>query len=341
MNSFERVVAVLTHQQPDRVPVFLFLTVHGAKELRLSLKEYFSRAGHVVEAQKRMLRKYGHDCVYPLFYAAREAQAFGCEVIFYEDGPPNAGGPVITRSEDIDGLEVPDPSESVLSEPLRAIELLADELKGEVPIISGVVAPFSLPVMLMGFENWMDLFLFGDKDARDKLLKKTQRFCVSWANAQLKAGVDALGYFDPLATSDMITRDEFLKYDFKLTKDTIKKIKGPVAYAGAGGRFWHIIDLIPDTGAAGVVISSKDALGDVKAVIGGRITVMGNLNNVEMAGWTIEDAKSEVERCLRQGKPHGGYILADQHGEIPYYVKDDVLHAIVETVEKHGRYGRH
>ncbi len=38
MTSLERVVCTLGHQQPDRVPFFLLLTMHGAKELGLSIK---------------------------------------------------------------------------------------------------------------------------------------------------------------------------------------------------------------------------------------------------------------------------------------------------------------
>ena len=338
MNSFERVVAAFTHKIPDKVPVFLFFTVHGARELGISLREYFSKAEYVADAQLKLVKKFGHDCVYPFFYAAKEAQAFGCSVVFYEDGPPNSGDPVIASYEDIDDLDVPRPDSPVLEEPLKAIELVAEKVKGEIPIISAVIAPFSLPVMLMGFTKWIELLLFGDKNTRNKLLRKTKKFCVAWANAQFKAGADALGYFDPLATADIITRNEFLRYDFRLTKDTIKKLKGPVAYAGAGGSFNSIIDLLPETGAAGVVVSSKDDLTDVKKKVGDKLVVMGNLNNIEMARWTVEDARKAVRECLGKGAQDGGFILSDQHGEIPYYVGDDVLAAIVETVEKYGRY---
>ena len=64
MTSMDRVMTALSHEEPDRVPVFLMLTMHGARELGVSIREYFARAEHVVEGQLRMHRKYGHDCLY-------------------------------------------------------------------------------------------------------------------------------------------------------------------------------------------------------------------------------------------------------------------------------------
>ncbi len=72
MTSLQRVLTTLGHQEPDRVPFFLLVTMHGAKELGISIKEYFSRAENVVEGQLRMRAKYRHDCLYNIFYAPVE-----------------------------------------------------------------------------------------------------------------------------------------------------------------------------------------------------------------------------------------------------------------------------
>jgi uroporphyrinogen decarboxylase len=99
MTSLQRVLTTLGHQEPDRVPFFLSLTMHGAKELGLSIKDYFSRSENVVEGQLRLMAKYRHDCYNPFFYAALEVEAWGAEVIYVEDGPPNSGRPFIRSVE--------------------------------------------------------------------------------------------------------------------------------------------------------------------------------------------------------------------------------------------------
>src|SRR5919109_229575 len=107
MTSLQRVLTTLGHKEPDRLPFFLLLTTHGAKELGLSIQEYFSRAENVVEGQLRMLGKYRHDCIYNFFYAPVEVEAWGGDVVYFDDGPPNSGAPFIRNIEDIRKLTPP------------------------------------------------------------------------------------------------------------------------------------------------------------------------------------------------------------------------------------------
>ena len=72
MTSMERVLTALSHKEPDRVPLFLLLTMQGAKELNMSIKDYFSSAHSVIEGQILMQKKYRNDCFYPFFYAPIE-----------------------------------------------------------------------------------------------------------------------------------------------------------------------------------------------------------------------------------------------------------------------------
>ena len=60
MTSLQRVLTTLSHQEPDRVPFFLLATMHGARELGISIEEYFSSAENVVEGQLRLRARYRH-----------------------------------------------------------------------------------------------------------------------------------------------------------------------------------------------------------------------------------------------------------------------------------------
>lgn len=54
MTPMQRVLTTLEHKEADRVPFFLFPTMHGARELKLSIKDYFSNAEYVSEGQLRL-----------------------------------------------------------------------------------------------------------------------------------------------------------------------------------------------------------------------------------------------------------------------------------------------
>ncbi len=122
MTAMQRVLITLGHQEPDRVPFFLLLSMYGAKVLGMSIQDYFSKPENVVAGQLCMREKFQYDCYYTFYYASIEIEAWGGRTIFIEDSPPNAGE--------------------------------------EVPIIGVVMSPFSLPVMQMGFEKYLELIYF-------------------------------------------------------------------------------------------------------------------------------------------------------------------------------------
>ena len=337
MTSLERVLTTLGHTEPDRVPLFLLVTMHGAKELGMGLREYFSRGENVAEGQLRLREKYGHDCLYSILYAALEVEAWGGEVIFRDDGPANSGEPMIEDIEQIRSLEPPDVATSpVLARALRATAILK-ERSHDVPIVGSVVSPFSLPVMQLGFEAYLDLMV-ERRDLFDRLMAVNEEFCVAWANAQLAAGATAIGYFDPVSSTTVVTPQAYLETGFKVAQRTIAQIKGPTATHFASGRCAGIIDDVARTGSAIVGVSDEEDLASLKRAAAGKLTLLGNLNGVTMRRWTAEQGEAEVKAAIAAAARGGGFILADNHGEIPFQVPDEVLHAIAAATRRWGRY---
>ncbi|MBF0573404.1 MAG: uroporphyrinogen decarboxylase family protein [Desulfamplus sp.] len=338
MTSLQRVLTTLGHNEPDRVPFFLLFTMHGAKELGLSIKEYFAKGENVAEGQLRLRAKYRHDSIYNFFYAPIEIEAFGGEVIYNDEGPANSGIPIIKTFDDIKNLEVPDvKSTHCLAKVFKSSQIVKEKIGDEVPIIGVVMSPFSLPVMQMGFDKYLDL-MYERPDLFNHLMKINEEFCVNWANAQLEAGTTAICYFDPFSSTTVTTKEMYLKTGFEIAKRTIAKIKGPTATHMASGRCLSIIEDIADTGTAIVGVSVNENIQELKNSCKNKITVMGNLNGIEMRRWTPNEAEENVKRVISQAGAGGGFILSDNHGEIPFQVPDEVLMAISEAVHKWGNY---
>ena len=338
MTSMQRTLTTLGHQEPDRVPLFLLTTLHGARELNLSIEDYFSRSENVIEGQMRLHRKYRSDCLYPFFYASIETEAWGGSTLFLPDGPPLCGAPIIRNPQDIDGLEVPSVPESAgLARVLETIAALKARVGDTVPIIGVAISPFSLPVMQMGFHAYIEL-LYEQPQRFDALMALNEAFTVSWANAQLAAGATAICYFDPVSSPTNIPRDLYLRTGQQVAKRTIAQIKGPTATHLASGRGMSIISDIADTGTAVVGVSALENLADLKAATQARVSLLGNLNGIEMRRWTPEQAEYEVKRAIAKAGRGGGFILGDNHGEIPWQVPESVLMAIADAVDRWGRY---
>ncbi|UCH98612.1 MAG: uroporphyrinogen decarboxylase family protein [Candidatus Aminicenantes bacterium] len=338
MTSLQRVLTTLGHKEPDRVPFFLLVTMHGAKELGLSIKEYFSRAENVVEGQLRMRAKYRHDCIYNFFYAPIEVEAWGGEVIFHDNGPANSGRPFIRKPEEIKKLEPPKVKKiPCLLEVLKATEMLKNRVGDDAPVIGVVMSPFSLPVMQMGFDSYIEL-MYQQRGLFEHLMKVNEEFCIDWANAQLEAGATAICYFDPVSSTTITPRELYLDTGFKVAKRTLARIKGPTATHMASGRCLPIIDDLSRTGTAIIATSADEDLAEVKSACQGKLTVLGNLNGIEMRRWTPGRAEAVVKEAIAKAGPGGGFILSDNHGEIPWQVSDMVLMALSEAVHQWGRY---
>lgn len=338
MSSMQRALTAIDHREPDRVPFFLLLSMHGARELGLSIEEYFSKPEYVVEGQIRLRAKYKHDCIYNFSYAAVEVEAWGGEVIFNEDGPPNSGAPFIKSEKDIETLSAPDPWETpCLNKVLRSSKMLKDEIGDEAPIIGVVISPFSLPVMQMGFGKYIEL-MYDSPDLFEHLMTINEEFCVRWANAQLEAGSTAICYFDPVASTTITTKEMYLKTGHEVTRRTIEGINGPTATHMASGRCLPIIDDLANTGTAMVGVGWGEDLNQLKKACRNKLAILGNLNGIEMCRWRPADAETKVKEAIAKAGIGGGFILSDNHGEIPWQVSDEVLMAISDAVQKWGQY---
>ncbi len=337
VTSMERVLTTLGFREPDRVPLFLLVTMHGARALGLSIQEYYSKADHVVEGQLRMRARYGHDCLSPFAHASLEVEAWGGETVFSEDGPPNAGAPFI-RPEHIPALTPPRIADARgLLRLLDATRQLKARSGGDVPIIGVVMSPFSLPVMQMGFEGYLDL-LIERRDLWERLMAANEAFCVEWANAQLEAGATAICYFDPVASPTIVPRELYLETGHRVATRTVARIKGPTATHLASGIALPIMDDLVATGTAVAGVSAQEDLGALKDAARGRISLLGNLNGIEMCRWSAHDAEAAVKDAISKAGRGGGFMLSDNHGEIPWQVSEETLDAIAAAAREWGRY---
>ena len=338
MTPLQRTLTTLGQREPDRVPLFLNLSLQGARELEMSLPAFFSRPENIARAQLRMEARYHGDCLSAFHYGAVEFEAFGGETIFSEDGPPNSGEPIIKRPEDILSLESPVISEcKALQRVLEATRLLYAARGGEVPIVGVAISPFSLPVMQMGFEAYLNL-IYERPELLPRLMQVNQQFCIAWANAQLAAGATAIVYFDPVSSSTIVTPAQFRALGMPVACQTIAQIHGPVGIHFASGRCLPILADVIQTGAALVGVSTDEDLRELKQAAGGKLTLAGNLNGVEMVHWSSAQAEAQVKQAIARGAKGGGFILTDNHGEIPYQVPPDVISAISTAVHTWGKY---
>jgi uroporphyrinogen decarboxylase len=338
MTSFQRVLAALSLKEADRVPLMLPLTTQGAEEMGVPLKDYFQSPTLIAEAQLRFHERYHNDYLNGSTYAVAEYEAFGGDTLYYNRAPPNAGPPLLHTPEDFARLAVPRIEDCpALCRTLELQTLLHRSADGCVPVIGLVMSPFSLPVMQLGFPDYLRL-LMEEPASLTPLFEINEEFCVSWANAQLAAGADALVYYDPVGSCTIIEPTHYRRLCAPVAKRVLARIKGPVVTHFASGRSFDILSDVADTGTCGVAVSGNEDLAAIKTAIGHRLPILGNLNGLAMRHWNAEETERQVKNAIAAAGVGGGFILTDHHGEIPFDVPEQVLIWIAESVEQWGHY---
>ncbi|MBC7288722.1 MAG: hypothetical protein H5T86_11930 [Armatimonadetes bacterium] len=107
------------------------------------------------------------------------------------------------------------------------------------------------------------------------------------------------------------------------------------------GRIRRYMPLLIDTGVDFVETFEPNqgdiSLAEAKKLYGDKICIMGNFDCVILAYGTVEQAREEARRCLREGMEGGGYIMVTGD-EVPADAKWENLEAMAEVCHEEGRY---
>ncbi len=341
--GMDRLRAAASGELADRIPVFCNLLDQGALELGMPLREYYSSGEHVAEAQLRMRERWGYDCLWSLFYVAREAEILGCRRLVYaEDGPPNVGELVIRDNADIGGFEVPNDirDHPLLQEALECARLLKRESGGRYPVCAYLTSSLTLPVLLMGMEKWLELLMTGPAELRDELLVKCSEFYRQEAAAYREAGADVLLYSDPFGSLDIVPRSVFEELAIPWMKRDLEPggADGVVYYCG-GARLNAVIDrVLAETGIGTYYLSPFDDIEEAKRVVAGRAVVAGVVNDIRLVDWSRDQIVAEVDRILDAGMPGGRFFFGTL--VMPLAIPESSIDLMLATAYEHGRVWR-
>lgn len=339
--SLERIGALMQGKIPDRVPVICNLFEQGAKELGLSIKEYYSKPEYVAEGQIKLQEKYQYDCVWGFMFTGIIARILGSKgTIYSNDGPPNVGDMVLKKVEDISTFEIPDNIEDTkpMQDWIKCIQLITNEVGGKIPVLSGNVGTFSLPAILLGMEKWFELLLMGPFELRDELLAKCNIFNEKLVTSLRNAGVDMIAYMNPVGTKEFISFNQFNDLCLPWVKKDFQNIGvDGIIYFNGGGEINHTIDtLINETGIGAYYIHPFDDIKEAKSIINGRGISSGIINDIKLISWTPGETKSEVRRIMKEGSEGGGFIFGTL--VMPYMIPDENIKIMMEAAFEYGAY---
>lgn len=242
----------------------------------------------------------GFDTVMPEFSVHQESAALGCEVDW--GGPERMPDAKNAPHADFSDITIP---EAILEKPslrtvLEAIALLRREIGGQVGIIGKVMGPWTLSYHLAGTQNFLLQVGLGEIGKVTRMLRQLMPLTIAFANAQLRAGADAVVLADH-ATGNLVGPYHYRDLLLPLHREITAAIDGPIILHVCGNCLDRL-ELFADSGVDAYHFEWQvDAKVAVER-IGSRVSLAGNVNNPRaLLQGTPEDVYRQARYAIEAG----------------------------------------
>jgi [methyl-Co(III) methanol/glycine betaine-specific corrinoid protein]:coenzyme M methyltransferase len=339
MNAKERITAVLNHEKADRIPCFgANSTVTYAQMEKVNA---FWPDGHekAEPMAKQALAAYtvlGFDAVRIPFSQTIEAEALGCTI------KPGTG---FDGQEGIPGIDHPPPYQlddtpefphdfldrGVIPELLTAVKILKSELRGEVPIVAGIIGPFTIAGALLDIVP----LLKASVRTPDKLvpfLDVAEKAGTMLARALVEAGADIISCEDMTASPLLIPPKVYREIELPYQQKQFDAIPVP-KILHICGNVDPIVEYMGQTGAEILSLEPKANAQLAREKCGPDIILMGGVDVAEVL--YMKDPET-VQRECRKCLDGGIQILAPGCAVAPGTATENLV-AMVETVRAYHR----
>lgn len=362
MTSKDRVRTAMSGGTPDRVPVIpQICPPHATRANGLPFEETLvdwlrdPRKYDLLEAQTAL--SYGVDGVRiwksgpPMNVEWRDDQVYEVDpetreavgvVDFMGGGAPVLlpGKRRLITDADIEAIPVVPADELIDSDALiRAKKAVAEF--GDKLFLIGVPGFFT--VEMLYHTQGMEQTLTDIIERPDVIKRHTERLLegtIQTAIAMAKVGVD--GFMMGETFGQFMKREQFVDLCLPYFQRFVETLRpyGKLIYLHMCGNVSHLFELMAETGVD--CVEPLDPLGgvviaDVKRRIGDKVALMGGVDNRLLAMGTLEQVKEDCARCIREGAPGGGYLLAC--GDmLPTETAPEKVRAMVEMAATVGQY---
>lgn len=333
MTPRQRFMAALHNQPVDRVPVGSPTSV-ATVELMEATDAFFPQAHTNGDTMARLAAGghdiLGFDTVAPIFSIAQEAAALGCDM----DWGRKDWMPINTSSPFAEPESIVIPDNFLDRPPIRAcldaIRILRRRYGDRVAVIGKVMGPWTLSYHAHGVQEFlMDTVL--DPDRARRFLDRLMPVSILFARAQIQAGADAIVIADH-CTGDMVRAQTYRDFLLPLHKMMTAELAFPTVLHCCG-KALDRMDYFAQAGFTCYHFESKNDPYQSMAVVDGRMTLMGNINNPDtLLNGTPVDVEAEVRRAIDAGVQ----ILAPECA-VPLATPNRNLRAIVEAAVDFGK----
>jgi [methyl-Co(III) methanol-specific corrinoid protein]:coenzyme M methyltransferase len=304
MNAKERVLAMLNHQKPDRMPCFGANSTVTYDQMD-SAQAFWPQAHENGEAMaKQALAAHhvlGFDAVRVPFCQTFEAEALGCVLKpGGSDGIPGIDPPPPYEIDDTPVLPDDFLARGRIPELLKAVAILKKEVGDAVPIVGGIIGPFTIAGALLEPVPLLKAS-FKTPEKMRPFLEVAERAGTALAQALIDAGVDIIACEDMTASPALIAPNTYRDFELEYQKKQFDAISVP-KILHICGNVDKIVEWMGQTGADILSIEPKTNGKLAREKCGSDIIIMGGVDTVTTL--YLKDTvtvKNECEKSIADG----------------------------------------
>lgn len=321
----------------DRIPFVPAIYEHKGALVGKSPSEICRSADYLYAGLKKEVAVYDPDMlVIGIDVYNVEAEAMGCEVVYFEDNSvPAIVDSFIERPEDITKLHIPNPeADGRMPVYLEVAEALGKELGPEMILRGAVTGPYSMASAIMGAEKFI-MANIEQPGFCEELVRFCARATVDFGKAFLKRGIEPI-IFDSQATPTLASPRVFRRLVTPIYRDTIipelKAAGGRYIPFIIGGNTTPIVDDLIASGASQFLCDRPASLEKwrEKALKAG-VPFRANVDAVLVNTGPADAIRRQALEILKECKDHPGFLLGC--GVVAYDGKAEYVDAILQAIK--------
>lgn len=336
MTPKERVMSVINHQKPDRMPCF------GANSTvsydQMEKVQAFWPEGHengeiMAKQAIAAYTELGFDAVRVPFCQTFEAAALGCRIKPGQtpsgEGIPGIEHPPVYKLDDVPVFPNDFLSRGRIPELLKAVRIIKKELGDTVPIIGGIIGPFTIAGSLLDTVTILKASL-RKPEKMLPFLEIGQKAGAELAKALIDAGADIISCEDMTASPEMIPPNTYRDYALVYQIRQFESIPVP-KILHICGNVNPILRYMGQTGAQILSLEPKADARTAREQCGPDMILMGGVDTATtLFMQDVETVKEGCEESISQGIQ----ILAPGCAVAPGTPTENLL-AMVEVAKAH------
>lgn len=333
MNSKERVMSVINHQKPDRMPCFSANSTVTYQQME-KVQAFWPEGHEQGEAMaKQALAAYtmlGFDGVRVPFCQTFEAGALGCKIKSGgKEGIPGIEHPPIYKIDDTPVFPSDFLSRGRIPELIKAVKILKKELGNDAVIVVGIIGPFTIAGSLLDAVPLLRA-TFKAADKIRPFLEVGEKASTALAKALIDAGADIIAVEDMTASPDLIAPKTYRDLELEYQARVFEAISVP-KILHICGNVDPIVEWMGQTGADILSLEPKADVGLARRKCGPNMIMMGGVDTATTLFMKdVETVKGGSEESIAAGIQ----ILAPGCAVAPGSPLENLL-AMVEVAKQH------